>query len=162
VLLLLGRFSRPSGSSMERLPNGEAFAPPDTVPGTTTEPGLLVYRPDLPLSFVNTTWVLDLVREEISRQPAPPSVVVLDLDATPELDVSGVDFLISLHRELEHDNQELWLSRVNPRVRAVITDGELRDVIGEGRHWSTNRDALQAFRHRSDPSGAAGNGAAPP
>ncbi len=151
VLLLLGHFSRPSGSSMERLPNGEAFAPPGAVPGTTTVPGLLVYRPDLPLSFVNTTWVLDLVREEISRQLVPPSVVVLDLDATPELDVSGVDFLVSLHRELANDNQELWISRANPRVLAIVTEGELRDAFGDGKVWPTNRDAWQAFRQRSRP-----------
>ncbi len=148
VLLLLGRYSRPSGSPMGRLEDGSAFAPLDEESGAATEPGLLIYRPDLPLSFVNTNWNLDLIRAEIAGQPTPPSVVVLDLDATPELDVSGVDFLISLHRELAHDNQELWISRVNPRVLAMITSDELRDVIGDGHHWATNREAWQEFRRR--------------
>jgi anti-anti-sigma regulatory factor len=100
---------------------------------------------------VNTVWNMDAIRGEIERQPTPPRVVVLDLGASPDLDVAGVDFLANLHRDLAHDNRELWITHAQPKVAALIAGAELRDVIAQDQVWPTNRDALQAFRHRSQP-----------
>ena len=71
---------------------------------------------------------------------------VLDLGASSDLDVAGVDFLTNLHRDLAHDNRELWVTHAQPKVAALIATGELRDVIAPDQVWPTNRDALQAFR----------------
>ncbi|HYI25559.1 MAG TPA: sulfate permease [Thermomicrobiales bacterium] len=154
ILVLLGRLSRPNGDALGRLPQGDVFVPIDDSDGVATESGLLVYRLEAPLIFVNSTWNLDLIRAEIERQPRSPQVVVLDMSANDDLEVAGIDFLESLHRELEHDQRELWLSRVNPKAMTIIQRSDLKGILGEDRIHRTNRDAWEAFHQRFPPGPA--------
>ena len=68
VLLLLGRQSRPAST-------------------VRTEPGLLVFRLDAPLLFLNAKLVRDRVRELLEAAPDPVRIVLLHLRFTPDLDV---------------------------------------------------------------------------
>ncbi len=150
ILLLLGALSRPTGARVGRSASTGEFVrmaeDDDTHLGT--ESGLLIYRPDAPILFVNASWEMDRIREEIERQPVPPRVVVLDLAASGQLDVSGLDMLASLHRELAHTDQELWISEASPAVTDLIGQSDLADTFSAARVFQTNRDAWEAYRRR--------------
>ena len=101
VLLLLDRQSRP-GSTVR------------------TEPGLLVFRLDAPLLFVNAKLVRDRVRELLAAAPEPVRIVLLDLRFTHDLDVEDINVLAALHAELARRGVELWLADAAPDVRAAL------------------------------------------
>lgn len=148
ILLLLGALSRPTGTSVGRESSTGEFVRVSEDPSAAIEPGLLIYRPDAPIMFVNASWELDRIREEIERQPVPPAVVVLDLAASGQFDVSGLDMLASLHRELAHTGKSLWISEASPTVANLIAQSDLADTFGAGSIFRSNRDAWKAYRDR--------------
>jgi MFS superfamily sulfate permease-like transporter len=77
-------------------------------PGSTvrTEPGLLVYRLNAPLLFVNAKRLRDGIRAAVRGADPAVRVVLLDLSFTPELDIESVDELASLRAHLYRDVED--------------------------------------------------------
>ena len=100
ILLLLDRQSRP-GSTIR------------------TEPGLLVFRLDAPLLFINAKLVRDRVRELLAVDPEPVRIVLLDLRFTHDLDVEGLNVLAALHAELARRGGAVAGQRARHRPRAA-------------------------------------------
>jgi hypothetical protein len=71
-------------------------------PGSTVrnEPGLLVFRLDAPMLFLNAKLVRDRVRKLLVAAPEPVRIVLLDLRFTHDLDVEDLNVLAALHAEL--------------------------------------------------------------
>lgn len=149
ILLLLSQLSRPSGDVMGRLEPGGIFVGINSTPGVEAEPGLLIYRPTAPLLFVNTDWELERLREVVSTQTDPPLVVVLDLGASAQLDLAGLNFLEVIQRDLSHDGRELWLSTVSPAVADIISRSDLAAHLTAERCYRHNDSAWRAFRERA-------------
>ena len=83
-----------------------------------TGPGLLVYRLNAPLLFVNAKRLRDGIRAGVREAATPVRVVLLDLSFTPELDIESVNVVGSLRSELEGQGVALWLAGVHVQVRA--------------------------------------------
>ncbi|HEY6708572.1 MAG TPA: sodium-independent anion transporter [Actinomycetota bacterium] len=127
VLVLLDRESRP-GSTVRN------------------EPGLLVFRLDAPLLFLNAKLVRDRVRALLAAPGAPVRIVLLDLRFTHDLDVEGLNVLAALHAELPRRGVELWLGDVRATVHERLRRGGLATAIGEARLYRTVADAVPDLR----------------
>ena len=131
VVLLLDRQSRP-GSTVR------------------TEPGLLVFRLDAPLLFINAKLVRDRVRELLDSAPEPVRIVLLDLRFTPDLDVESVNVLAALHQELAGRRVALWLGNVRADTHRVLRRSGLAAAVGEARLYRTLADAAPDLRAALD------------
>jgi SulP family sulfate permease len=131
ILLLLDRQSRP-GSTLR------------------TEPGLLVFRLDAPMLFINAKLVRDRVRELLDTATEPVRIVLVDLRFTPDLDVEGLNVLAALHAELAGRGIELWLGNVRAGVHEALRRGGLATAIGEDRLYCTLGDAEPDVRAALD------------
>ena len=87
----LGRLSGPQGNfvDLERNPDAEPIA------------GLLIMRLDTPLYYFNATAVSDQVIQAVAEAAETPKAVLLDIEATIELDVTTSDALYALAGALE-------------------------------------------------------------
>ncbi len=65
-----------------------------------TQPGLLAYRLNTPLLFVNARRLRDGIRAWVRGARPTVRVVLLHLSFTPELDIESVNVLASLRAEL--------------------------------------------------------------
>jgi SulP family sulfate permease len=127
ILLLLDRQSRP-GSTVR------------------TEPGLLVFRLDAPLLFINAKLVRDRVRELLAAAPEPVRIVLLDLRFTHDLDVEGINVLAALHAELAGRGVRLWLANVRALVHERLRHSGLAATVGEARLYRDLADAAPDVR----------------
>jgi SulP family sulfate permease len=127
ILLLLDRQSRP-GSTVR------------------TEPGLLVFRLDAPLLFINAKLVRDRVRELLAAAPEPVRIVLLDLRFTHDLDVEGINVLAALHAELAGRGVRLWLANVRALVHERLRHSGLAATVGEARLYRDLADAVPDVR----------------
>jgi high affinity sulfate transporter 1 len=145
LLILIYRASRPHLAVLGRAPDDTIFADVAEHPGFARQPGLLIVRVDAPLFFANATTVragiLTLARE---AQP-PPSLVLLDLEATSELDVSSADMLAQLESELWAAGSSLALARVRTKVRAMLTRTSVLTAIGEEHLYPSVMDGAEDF-----------------
>jgi MFS superfamily sulfate permease-like transporter len=81
---LLIRSSRPSRSVLGRLPGSTTFVARENAPEARTVPGMLVYRLNAPLLFVNAKRLRDGIRAELrDADQRVPKVVLLDLSFAP-------------------------------------------------------------------------------
>ena len=83
LAVFLVRASRPSGSVLGRIPGTGAYVALEHAPEARTEPGLLVYRLNAPLLFVNAKRLRDGIRAQVRDADPPVRVVLLDLSFTP-------------------------------------------------------------------------------
>jgi sulfate permease, SulP family len=115
-------------------------------PEARTEPGLLVYRLNAPLLFVNAKRLRDGIRAEVRQATSPVRVVLPDLSFTPELDIESVNVLASLHQELDGRGVALWLAGVRAGVRDMLMRSGLADGIGRQHLYRSVEDAVPDAR----------------
>jgi SulP family sulfate permease len=146
IVLLLGHQSRPASSVLGRLPDTSVYVALENEPAARTDPGLLVFRLDAPLLYINAKLLRDRVREQLDVAQPPVQIVLLDLQFTPGLDVESVNALTALQRELEQRGVALWLANVRSGVRDMLRRSGLAEAIGESRLYPVLADAIPGVR----------------
>jgi high affinity sulfate transporter 1 len=112
-------------------------------------PGLLIVRPDEMLFFANAASVRDEIVAAVADADSRPTVVLLDLGLTPEVDVPVVEALEHLHERLAADGIELWLSNLRPDARDLLDRAGALAVVGPERIHPRVIDGILAFALRT-------------
>ncbi len=105
-------------------------------PERRTIEGILILRLNAPLFWVNASTVEDLVIERVDDRPGT-QVLILDLEATNQLETTSADMLANLIVRLRRRGVELYLVRVMHRTRAVLRRTGILATLGEDRLWHT-------------------------
>jgi sulfate permease, SulP family len=117
-------------------------------------PGLVIVRPDEMLFFANVAAVRDEIMQAATDAGPRPTVVLLDLGLTPEVDVPVVEALKDLDQRLVAEGIELWLCSLRPDARQLLDRAGLLATIGPGRVHARVVDGIVAFALRAPGSGA--------
>ena len=96
--------------------------------------GVVVVRLDAPLFWANATAIEERLLAELERWPSTVALV-LDLEATTQLDTTSVDVLAHLVVELRQRGVELYLARVLHPANAVLVRSGFFELLGEERCW---------------------------
>jgi sulfate permease, SulP family len=105
-------------------------------PERRTIDGILILRLNAPLFWVNASTVEDLVIQRVDDRPGT-QVLILDLEATNQLETTSADMLTNLIVRLRRRGVELYLVRVMHRTRAVLRRTGILATLGEDRLWHT-------------------------
>jgi hypothetical protein len=74
-----------------------------------------------------------------------PSVILVDLSLTPEVDMPVVEALEDLHGRLAADGIELWLANLRPDARDLLDRAGTLAVVGATRIYPRVIDGILAF-----------------
>jgi high affinity sulfate transporter 1 len=149
VIALLGfiyRASRPHFSVLGKVPGERVYGDIERHPGSQDVPGLLIVRPDAPMFFANASLLRDELRKLVQDCDPGPEAVILDLEASGDLDVPAADELAELVDELTALDIEVMLARVRAPVHDLLLQTGLVDEIGEDRFYPTVDEAVRVFR----------------
>ncbi len=146
--------------SEEKAAWGRVRGHPDRLPVA----GVLVVRLDAPLFWANATAIEDRLLAEVENWP-DTRALVLDLEATTQLDTTSADVLQHLADELAKRDINIYLARVLHRVEHVLERSGFVDAVDqESRFWhsisqcvrAAGRDtplkANESRPHESDPA----------
>jgi MFS superfamily sulfate permease-like transporter len=138
LLMMLFRASRPYLAVLGRLPGDRAvYADVQRHPDAAAVPGLLVLRLDAPLYFFNASVTRTEVLAILDSELTAPRVVIIDIGATGDLDVTATDTLAELLDDLEARGVALSLAQAKGKVRDQLRRTGLLDRIGTSRiHFS--------------------------
>lgn len=110
-----------------------------------TVPGIVVIRLDAPLFWANAAAIEDRLLRELDRWP-DTRALVLDLEATSQLEVTSVDMLHHLHAELAERGVALYLARVIHPVSSVLARSGFLDTLGDDHIWHSISQCVRAAR----------------
>jgi len=149
VAELLTRVGRPHAAILGQAPGVAGMHDIGDYPGTTTIPGLVVFRYDAPLFFANSE---DFRRRALAavgyaeRNEGPVKWFLLNAEANTEADYTAMEALSSLHAELTRRRIVFALARVKSELRDQFRAFGLDSKIGEQWFFPTLPTAVEAYR----------------
>jgi SulP family sulfate permease len=111
-----------------------------------TYPGILVLRPDGPLFWANATSVTRRI-EAAALGHEGLRAVVLDLEATGQMDTTSAERLTALLRRLRGHGVDLHLVRVFGNVRDVLGRSGFLDELGPEHVWHSISAGVKCARN---------------
>ena len=149
VVVALSRMARPEDAVLGGREDLDGWVPADQHPGVRTLPGLLVYRFDAPLFFLNTERFRARLEVVLEENPGAEEWVVLDFEGIGQIDATAVDGLRELLDDLAGAGVAVvGVARANERALERLGRGGLLEPHGPFRTFPTINAAVRAFRER--------------
>ncbi len=147
VVVALGRTARPHDAVLGDRPELDGWVEVDAYPEARVEPGLLVYRFDAPLFFLNTDRFRSRVLDTLERNPGDEDWLVLDFEGVGDLDATALDGLADLTESLAGQGlRRVAVARANRRVVERLRRVSLLAPEGPLHDYPTINAAVRAFR----------------
>jgi sulfate permease, SulP family len=144
ILLLLMRVAQPHVAFLGRVPGTSSYSDMDRHPENEPLRGMIAFRPEASVIYVNADFVLGSLLERLDAAGAQDiRLVVCDLSASPYIDLAGSRMLHELHRELSARGITLRVVGAHGWVRDLLRADGLDEKIG-GVHRSLTLDSLLA------------------
>jgi MFS superfamily sulfate permease-like transporter len=145
LLFVVYRSSRPHVAALGRVPDDPgAYTDLARHPENIPVPGVLIVRVDAPLYYANALTFRDSVMAMIAAAEPPLRVVVIDLEGQDEIDVTTVEMLSGMTRQLAAAGIGLYFAEVHAPVLQRARATGLVESVGED-HLFLTVDA--AVRH---------------
>jgi MFS superfamily sulfate permease-like transporter len=151
VLSLVLLISRTSKSPLRRMaydPSDQVYVEADTHPEATTLDGVLVVALNGPLFFADVAPFRSHLLDLVSANDV--TTVVIDLAATPEIDLDGADMLTKVHGQLADRGVRILLAHADAVELDLLRRAGTMDVIGETNFFETVRAAVAAATSDAD------------
>ncbi|MGA2127894.1 MAG: SulP family inorganic anion transporter [Xanthobacteraceae bacterium] len=131
ILMLLGRVSRPNVAFLGRVPRTNTYSDFARHPENEPLPGVIAFRPEASLIYVNAEFVLESVLSRLhAAGPTGIRLVVCDLSASPYLDLAGSHMLHDLHCELATRGIALRIVGAHGSVRDLLRADGIGEKVG--------------------------------
>jgi SulP family sulfate permease len=142
LALLISRSSKSPLRQMAYDREGQVYVEADTHPDAEIRGDVLVVRMDGPLFFADAAPFRTRLLELASADDT--STVVLDLEATADIDLDGADMLTKVNGQLAERGIRLMLTHADLVELDMLRRAGTIDAIGEGNIFETVRAAVAA------------------
>ncbi|WP_329213608.1 sulfate permease [Streptomyces sp. NBC_01485] len=146
VAELLTRVARPHDAIEGLVPGVAGMHDVADYRQARTVPGLLVYRYDSPLFFANAENFRRRALAALDEQSDPVRWFVLNTEANVEVDITALDAVDELRRELAHRGVVFALARVKQDLLNDLERYGLVGSVGRERIFPTLPTAVAAYR----------------
>lgn len=151
LVQLLHSASRPHVALLGRIPGTRRFSDRQRHPDNELIPRVMIFRPESGLVYFNVDHVCESILSCVGSATPSPQLVVLDLSATPRVDMQSAQALGGLADELKTRNIRFQAveprSSVRDRLRSEGVDAKLGGV----NRFAMVADAIDNF-HRVEDS----------
>ncbi|CAN5665207.1 SulP family inorganic anion transporter [soil metagenome] len=149
IVVALQRIARPHDAVLGDLPGVEGWVDVDAYPDAATEVGLVVYRFDAPLFFINTDHFRERVEQVLADNGGKEEWLVIDFEGIGAIDVTAVEVLAELlDRLAEVGVSVVAVARANDYVLSRLQRARLLAPTGTLQVFPTINSAVRAFRDR--------------
>lgn len=154
AILLLGRVARPHAAVLGLVPGLAGMHDVGDFADSRTIPGLVVFRYDSPLFFANAQDFRRRALAAVDEADEEVGWFLLNAEANVHVDITALDALEDLRRDLLARGVVVALARVKQELLADLRTAGLAQRIGEERIYPTLPTALAAYEEWSRARGA--------
>jgi sulfate permease, SulP family len=131
IVMLLFRASQPHVAFLGRIPGTNSYSDLARHPENEALPGVIAFRPEASLIYVNADAVLESVLNRCrAADVSDVRLVVCDLSASPYIDLAGSRMLHELHGELAARGIALRIVDARGRVRDLLRADGIGEKVG--------------------------------
>jgi sulfate permease, SulP family len=145
----LRRIARPHDSVLGYVPGLAGMHDVDDHPEAEAVPGLVVYRYDAPLFFVNAEDFRGRAMAAVAAAEQPVHWFVYNAEANVDPDLTAVDALEQLRADLTGRGIVFAMARVKQDLLDDLVAAGFDEKVGADRIFPTLPTAVEAFRNRS-------------
>jgi MFS superfamily sulfate permease-like transporter len=116
------------------------------VPGTVTEPGLVIYWFGAPLFYANSNRFSEEICRLIGQTPGAVRWIVVDAGPITRIDYTAARSLRQLKEVLERQGVHFAFAHVGSDLRADLDRHHLTEVIGPTKLFDSLHEALAVIR----------------
>ena len=147
LAILIYRASYPHTAVLGRVPGERTYSDMLRHPENETFPGLLLFRLDGQLFFANAGLAVDRLNRLLNVTQPPPRVVIWNLEASTDVDVTAAETLVRLVRSLRDSGRDLVFARAGSSALDVFRRSGLLDLLGEDHLYLTVDSAVEDCLH---------------
>jgi SulP family sulfate permease len=140
IFLLLARASHPNVAFLGRLPGTGRYADSARNPDVEPLDGVVAFRPEASLLYINAESVLETVLARVNAAP-DTKLVVCGLSSSPFIDLAGAKLLHDLHGECSARNIVLHIVGARGQVRDVLQADGLAAKT-DSANWTRRMDSV--------------------
>jgi len=156
LLGLAYRFSLVSAEVMGRVAGEKAaWGTIRKHPERRTYDGIVVVRLNAPLFWANATQACELVLKRVEEAGDDVRAVLLDLEATSQMDTTSIDALELLLQRLRDRGTDLYLVRVFFQARQKLARAGFVERLGEDHMWHSISAGVRQARKAAELHGRA-------
>ena len=145
MVLLIRRASRPHVATLGRIPGSRRYSDMDRHPDNEPTPGVLVVRPETGLMYFNIDHVCDQIRERALAGPEPIRMALIDLSASPYVDMQSAHALADLAGELSQEGVRVRVVEAHASVRDRLRAEGVDERLGGVNRFTSVAAAVGAF-----------------
>jgi SulP family sulfate permease len=145
LAVLIRRVSRPATAVLGHLPGTKSYRDITIYPEAETLPGLLIFRFDAPIIFVNASYFADQVRRLIADTVSPVREVLIPAQQINQLDSTGADQLARLQTELKAKGITISFAEVKSSLQEAMRQTGIEESIGANNFFESIEDGVQEF-----------------
>jgi SulP family sulfate permease len=148
MVMLIRRVSSPHVAFLGRIPGTRRYS--DLSRHDTNEPipDVLAFRVEAGIVYFNVEHISETVLARVHSMHPPPSVVICDLSASPNIDIAGARLFLSLHAELEKRGIALRLVEARSKVRDMLRLEGVEEKVGRIDRFTTLADVIDHFQSK--------------
>jgi SulP family sulfate permease len=128
ILMLLARVSQPHVAFLGRVPGTNSYSDLARHPDNELLAGVIIFRPEASLIYVNADAVLESVMDRLRATGA--RLVICDLSASPYVDLAGSRMLHELHGKLASRGIALRVTGAYASVRELLRLDGIAEKVG--------------------------------
>lgn len=150
LIALMHKLSANKDSVLGRIPGTGNFVDVERHPQALQIPGMLIIRPNGILFFANANRTRNRLRDLAGNAGAALKIVLLNLEASPEIDVTSLEMLEQVNKELQESGIELRFARMTDSVRDLFARSGFLERLGPERIFPGVDVAVDAFVLRGE------------
>ena len=150
LVQLLRRASRPHVAFLGRIPGTWRFS--DLARHTDNEPvpGALLVRVESSLLYFNAEHVRDTVAARLRAEATPPKIVILDLSASPLMDIQACGVVMNMADDIKAAGARLQIVEARSSVRDRLRAEGIDKHVSQVNRFTSVADAVEDFQKTSE------------
>ena len=141
--------ARPYYVELERVPGSTVWWPPSATEHGEHVPGVLVFAPAAPISFLNAERICGAINQAIASRQQPVTLLVIEASGIIDLDYTGAQTLRAALAGLQARHITVAIARLSSaagQVQAHRTG--LIATVGEDKVFMSVEEAVRKLHHR--------------
>jgi sulfate permease, SulP family len=132
-----------------RLADSGTFVGVGRHPEARPTPGLVVFPLSGILLFAKANRIRNRLCELVKQAGKPLQAVLINLEASPEIDVTSLEMVDQLRSELEESDMALHFARVSDEAQDLFRHREFQERLGQDHIFRGVDVAVNPFLNRS-------------